>query len=229
MSFQQRPLALSWRDGGHFDDYYCGQTNAAAVELLRNALDEGDCSICLKGPAGVGKTHLALAACDAAGGDARYLSLRRARDEANALLEQQHAVELLCLDDAHYLLGDRDSEKVLFDAHNRIRDAGGCLLLIESSDADMKEFALPDLRSRWRGATQIRLHSLNDDELADGWIMRAKLRGLQPDQAVINWLLRHQPRNFCDWMMTLNQLDSAALAQGRRLTLPFVRDSLTSK
>jgi len=228
VSTQQRPLALSWRDGGHFDDYYGGLTNAAAVKLLRNALG-GDCSICLHGPAGSGKTHLALAACDAAGGNARYLSLNRNRAEANALLEQQLPADLLCLDDAHRLLGDRDSEKALFDVHNRIRDAGGCLLLTEVSAEQPTSFALPDLASRWRGATQIHLRSLNDDELAHGWSMRAKLRGLQPDKAVINWLLRHQPRNFRDWMMTLNHLDSAALAQGRRLTVPFVRDQLTSK
>lgn len=228
MKTGQRPLALSWRDGGHYDDYYAGQTNAAAVELLRNALDTGDCSICLHGPLGSGRTHLLLAACDEAQGGAQYLSLKRDRAEAKALLEQQPPVDLLCLDDAQHLLGVRDSEKALFDVHNRIRDAGGCLLLTEDSNAGPTAFALPDLASRWRGATHIHLRDLNDEELARGWTMRARLRGLQPDKGVINWLLTHRPRNFYDWMTTLDQLDSAALAQGRRLTVPFVRDQLIS-
>ncbi len=226
MTGGQQPLALSWRDGGHFHDYYPGHSNADAVALLRQALGEGDCSICLHGPEGSGRTHLCLAAADAAGDAGYYLSLRRPRVEALALLEQQGAVPLLCLDDAHRLLGDRDSEKVLFDVHNRVRDGGGTLLYTQRGDVADNDFALADLRSRWRGAIQIHLRALSDQELAKGWSERAKLRGLQPDPAVISWLLTHRRRNFSDWMDTLERLDRAALAAGRRLTLPFVRGLL---
>ena len=228
MTGSQQPLALSWRDGGHFDDYYPGQTNAGALALLRHALAAGDCSICLHGGHGSGRTHLCLAAADAATGDAQYLSLRRPRPEANALLQQQAAVDLLCLDDAHTLLGDCDSELALFDLHNRVRDHRGCLLLTQDSDAPEPNFTLPDLASRWRGATHIHLRPLDDHELARAWTQRAGLRGLQPDDAVITWLLIHQPRNFSAWMATLERLDTAALAEGRRLTLPFVRSQLAS-
>ncbi|MCB1606656.1 MAG: hypothetical protein KDI71_06740 [Xanthomonadales bacterium] len=228
MTGSQQPLALSWRDGGHFDDYFPEQSNAAAVALLRQALNAGDCSICLRGGRGTGRTHLCLAAAEAIGDGASYLSLKRPREDANALLQQQPAVDLLCLDDADLMLGDPASEKALFDLHNRIRDHRGCLIITENSDHPA-QINLPDLRSRWRGATQIQLLPLSDQELASAWTRRARLRGLLPDAAVIQWMLTHRSRNFADWMQTLEQLDSAALALGRRLTLPFVREQLTSK
>ena len=58
---------------------------------------------------------------------------------------------------------------------------------------------------------------------------RAGYRGLELPEDVARYLLRRLPRDMralCDW---LDRLDTASLAAGRRLTLPFVREVIAAE
>lgn len=223
MSHPQQSLPLGWRDSGRYSNYHAGQSNHACVEQLRALLAMGDQAILLVGPSGSGKTHLLLAAQAECPLDSRYLSLDRPAQECIALLSAQPALALLCIDDADRQLGRRDVEVALFDCFNRIRDQAGTVLLSAAHVPSAEHFTLPDLASRLLGATRCLLRPLNDEELASAWTERARARGLEPDPLAVDWLLRHQPRDFKSLIRALDQLDSAALAARRRLTLPFVR------
>jgi DnaA family protein len=223
----QLGLPLGWRDGGRFSDFHAGQSNRACVEQLRACLAAADQAILLVGPSGSGKTHLLLAAlAECPMGDGRYLALDRPVPECLGLLQAQPAVRLLCLDDVDRHIGQREFELALFDCYNRIRDQHGTILLSARARPSAAQFALPDLASRLLGATVCLLKPLNDLELASAWTARARQRGLEPDPAAVEWLLRHQPRDFKSLILALDRLDSAALAARRRLSLPFVRELL---
>ncbi len=227
MSHPQLGLPLGWRDGGRFHDYHPGLSNRASVAQLRAVLDEGDQAILLCGPEGSGKTHLLLAAVAEGATDAgRYLALDRPLPECLGLLQAQAAERLLCLDDVDRRIGQCEFELALFDCFNRIRDQHGTILLSARARPAREQFALPDLASRLLGATVCLLKPLSDEELADAWTARARQRGLEPDPAAVEWLLRHQPRDFKSLINALDRLDSAALAARRRLSLPFVRELL---
>jgi DnaA family protein len=229
LTHPQLSLPLGWRDGGRFRDFHAGQGNRDCVEQLRACLAAGDQAILLVGPSGSGKTHLLLAAlaeCPIGGG--RYLSLDRPAEECLALLTTLPPLTLVCLDDADRHIGRRDVELAMFDSFNRIRDHAGTVLLSAARVPSAEQFALPDLASRLLGATRCVLRPLSDEELAAAWIERARARGLEPDPLAVDWLLRHQPRDFKSLIRALDQLDSAALAARRRLSLNFVRAQLRS-
>ena len=191
---------------------------------MRGCLSSGDQAILLVGPSGSGKTHLLLAAlAECPIGAGRYLSLDRPIEECLALLTALPPLALLRLDAVDRQFGRREVELALFDSFNRVRDHAGTVLLSTSRTPTAECFALPDLASRVLGATRCLLRPLTDVELAAAWTERARARGLEPDPLAVEWLLRHQPRDFKSLIHALDRLDSAALAARRRLSLAFVR------
>jgi len=66
----------------------------------------------------------------------------------------------------------------------------------------------------------------NDEEKIVGLKLRAKLRGLELNDAVAHFLLNHYERNPKNLFAVLERLDKAALVAQRRLTIPFVKDIL---
>ena len=221
----QLGLPLGWRDGGHYEDFHAGDSNAATLTQLRQILAQEQQAVLLHGPAAAGKTHLLLAAQSASAG-ARYLGLRRPLAQAVGLLGVGGDERLLCLDDIDAHLGAREFEIALFDRFNRQRDQAGSVLMSACSRPLATAFSLPDLASRVLGATALVLQPLDEAELEQAWTMRARLRGLDPDAAAVRWLLRHQRRDFRSLMQALDRLDETALAAQRRLSLPFVRQCL---
>jgi DnaA family protein len=56
--------------------------------------------------------------------------------------------------------------------------------------------------------------------------LRAQRRGLQLDDAAIDWLLKRVDRDLVTLTVLLDRLDRESLAAQRRLTVPFLRQVL---
>lgn len=228
----QLPLALRYPPDQRLDTFV--RAPAGAVEQLR-AVATGDAvavrdALYLAGPAGVGKTHLLLAACaaaEAAGHRAAYLPLAAA---AGRLRDALHALEgndLIALDGLEVIAGDREDEVALFDAHNRARAAGVALVYAARDIPDAIGLALPDLRSRLGQCTRISLAPLDDEGRREVLQQRAQRRGLVLEDAALEWLLKRVGRELGGLTALLDQLDRASLAAQRRITVPFLRKTLS--
>lgn len=183
----------------------------------------------LHGSAATGKTHLLLATCDeveAAGRRAAYLSLRGLRGRVRAATEGLDAADLLALDDLEEVAGSGDDEVALFDLHNRVRDAGRSLLYAAAAAPDLLALQLPDLRSRLLQCARWALPVLDDAGRAELLRQRADARGLDLDDAALDWLLRRCNRDLGSLTDIFERLDRASLAAQRRLTVPFLRQVL---
>ncbi|HRN61635.1 MAG TPA: DnaA regulatory inactivator Hda [Luteimonas sp.] len=224
----QLPLALRYPPDQRFDTFFA--TDQAPVAQLRAFATGGvERSLLLTGPAGTGTTHLALAACaeaEAAGVRAGYLPLASAAGQLRGALESLHALDLVALDGIEAVAGDRDDELALFDFHNRMHDAGRRLLYTSRAAPDALPLRLPDLRSRLSQATRVVLDRLDDAGRGEVLRLRARRRGLQLDDAAIDWLLRHAGRDLSGLTALLDRLDRASLAAQRRITVPFLRGVL---
>ena len=55
---------------------------------------------------------------------------------------------------------------------------------------------------------------------------RAQTRGLELDDAVLDWLFRRVDRDLGTLTALLDRLDRASLAAQRRITVPFLRQTL---
>jgi DnaA family protein len=116
----------------------------------------------------------------------------------------------------------------LFDFHNSARSAGIALLYTGQVAPDALELTLPDLRSRLSQCTRITLSPLDDAGRRSVLRDRAQRRGLVLDDAALDWLLRRVGRDITGLAGLLDKLDRASLAAQRRITVPFLRDTLGS-
>ena len=229
----QLPLALRFPPDQRFETFVCA--DAAIVPAIRGLAIRGSSirdparAVFVAGGEGSGKTHLAIAACAEAGAKglvAAYLPLANAVGRMDDALEGLHAHDLVALDGIEAAAGDREAEIALFDFHNRMHDAGRSLLYTARDWPDQLGLVLPDLRSRLSQCLRIALAPLDDLGRAQLLRLRAHRRGLQLDEAAIDWLLRRVGRDLAGLAALFDRLDRAALAAQRRITVPFLRQVL---
>ncbi|KQY51351.1 DnaA regulatory inactivator Hda [Lysobacter sp. Root494] len=229
----QLPLALRYPPDQRLETFV--RAPGGAVAHLR-ALASGEATasmpreaLYLAGPTGVGKTHLLLATCaaaEAAGRRAAYLPLVAAAGRVSEALLSLEGNDLVALDGLEVVAGNREDEIALFDAHNRARAAGVALLYAARDIPDAIGLGLPDLRSRLGQATRITLVPLDDEGRREVLQQRAHRRGLVLEDAALEWLLKRVGRELGGLTSMLDQLDRASLAAQRRVTVPFLKQTL---
>ena len=226
----QLPLALRWPAHQRFDAFRVGE-NGVALDLLRRAAAEaGPAPIFLAGVPGSGRTHLLIATCFAAseaGRRAQYLPLAALREDAiPATIRALGGSDLLALDDIDAIAGNDAAEHALFDLYNRCRADGATLVFAASAPPAQIGFALPDLVSRLAACTRIVLKPLAESERRELLRERAAARGIELDEAVVDWLFSREKRDLGSLLGVLDRVDAASLAAQRRVTVPFLRKLL---
>ena len=222
----QLPLALRYPPDQRFESFHAAPPGALA-QLRALAAGEGE-TLYLWGPAGVGKSHLALACCAAAeahGLRVAYVPVAAAEGRLRDALEALDA-GLVALDGLEAIAGRREDEVALFDFHNRARAAGMALLYTAVAGPDALGLQLPDLQSRLSQCPRIGLALLDDDGRRGVLLERARRRGLVLEAAALEWLLRRAGRDLAGLTRLLDRLDQASLAAQRRVTVPFLREVL---
>ena len=224
----QLPLSLRWPRRQRFEHFHAG-VNAVAVAAVRElATKKGAPWLYLSGPSGSGRSHLLLAACHGAseaGHTVQYLPLKALKDHAS-VIRGVVGSEFLALDDLDALAGQPDAEHALFDLYNRARAEGTALLFAAEAVPAQLSLTLPDLRSRLGACTQFALKPLDDVERREVLKQQAALRGIELDDAVLDWLFARYVRDLGALLDLLDRLDQASLAAQRRITVPFLRTFL---
>ncbi len=226
---EQMPLGLRWPARQRFEHFVVGG-NALALAACVRAAGESDATwTVLSGPAGSGKTHLLLAACQQASGagrSAQYLSLADLPAHADEAIRGLGGTALIALDNLDALQGQHELQHALFDLYNRLRSESAVMLFAARKPVQALQLELPDLDSRLSACAQIVLRPL--DEMARRNLLRdsAAARGMELDGKVLDWLFRYHARDLSSLGQLLERLDRASLAQHRRITIPFLRELL---
>lgn len=226
--FPQLALDFRWDQSS---DLACfvSQGNEEAVEAIQ-ALETPQAPwLFLHGPPGCGKTHLLHAACTQRGREGKaavYVSLTDHRGGSPGLLEGLEQVPLVAIDDLHQVAGRSEWEEAIFHAYNRLRDAGGQLVVAAERPPAGLEMALPDLVSRLQAMLSLRLTPPDDERRRCILQQAARRRGLHLPPESVNYLLSREARDLSHLMALMDRLDAASLRSARRLTVPFVREVL---
>jgi DnaA family protein len=114
----------------------------------------------------------------------------------------------------------------LFGLYNRVQGAGASLLLAAARPPAALGIELPDLRSRLQALLVLSLTPPGDDDRLQALVRQAHSRGMTLEAEVARYILNRAPRGMQELVAVLERLDRSSLAAGRRLSIPFVRETL---
>ena len=226
-------LPLNWPTPAHarFEEFD-SEGNESVVAALQSLLDSlalqafDGAPLLVVGPEGAGKTHLAIAtasAARAAGVGTAYLALSRWSDFDVDALVALSSQDLVVIDEIEHCAGRREAEVAVFDLFNRCRDEGRALLLLSRQPPAQLPLQLPDLRSRLNAATLHALNPLPEDARRRLVQRRARARGFDLDDTVLDFLFRRHRRDLPALLDLVDRIDRESLARQRRVTVPLVR------
>lgn len=225
----QLTLALFNTTRHDFASFVPGDNGEALRAVRQWSARSGARIVHLRGGAATGKSHLlqaAIAALAPQGVRAMVLPLRELLAAGPAVLEDLDSIDMLALDDIDACAGDAEWEQGLFNLYNAVHASERHLLWSARAEP---AFALPDLASRLSASLIYQLHELCDVDKALALRARARERGLDMPEAVIEFIMLRERRDMTTLMALLDELDAAALAKGRALTVPLVREALATR
>ncbi|MBV7317518.1 DnaA inactivator Hda [Shewanella sp. NIFS-20-20] len=232
---QNSPIQLSLPvhlpDDETFNSYYPAAGNDELIQTLQiSAAGKGAHTIYLWGPVKSGRTHLLHAACAYANDQDRrsfYLPMGIHASISPALLEGLEQLDLICIDDVDAIAGHPLWEEALFDLYNRVTEHGRCSLVVSAAKpiSDIG-ILLPDLLSRMQWGVNYQLQPMADDEKLAALQRRSAMRGLHLPDDVGRFLLNRMARDLRTLFDVLDKLDKASMIHQRKLTIPFVKETL---
>ena len=132
-----------------------------------------------------------------------------------------------CATAALMVLGGReDGEGPWSPLFTRLRDSGRRLLLAASASPRELPIKLPDLKSRLTLALVFQMRGLSDEDKLRALQFRASRRGLHLTDEVGHFILTRGARSMSALFDLLERLDQASLQAQRKLTIPFLKETL---
>ena len=201
-------------------DFFISDCNSIAVKLMEDWSNWPNRQHILSGPAGSGKTHLALVWAKSLSANVIKIS-----DVFDIDLPKVTSTSLV-IEDMDEKPESAELENNLFHLFNMLIENGYYLLLTGKKDPKFWKVTLPDLRSRILGMRNARLLP-PDDRLFLALI--AKLfadRQIYPKPEVLQYIARHGERSFSTASRLVDFLDKAALGEGKKISLKFTASYL---
>lgn len=226
---QQLTLPLSFSEDFTFDNFVVGKNAKLIASLQAMANGNGDHFIYFSGLPGFGKTHLLVACNQRAteiGLHVFHLPLSEVKDLSPKLIENLEVFDLIYIDDIHKIVENKPWEEAIFNLYNRSQSLQSRLIVTGNVPVKEMPQMLPDLSSRLLSNMVFQIQELSDAEKIQVLQQRAQQRGLQLSLEVGQFLLRYLPRDLSALLSCLDKLDKASLTSQRKLTIPFVNETL---
>ena len=223
MTPEQLPLSLALprRRARGRAGFIVSASNDAALKLLDGWHEWPNGRLAIYGPEGSGKTHLAHVWMQDAGAE-KVSAVTLTEGDIPALVAAGAVVV-----EAGDQMADRAAEHALFHLLN-LALAEGCRVLLTGRTAPARwQVATPDLASRLAATPAVELEPPDDALMRDLLIKHFTDRHLRVGEDVIAFLVPRLPRSAAAAASITAQLDDAALTQGRKITVPFVKEVLS--
>ncbi|WP_133469515.1 DnaA regulatory inactivator Hda [Paraglaciecola marina] len=228
-------LPVGLKDTESFESFIPGKNQQVCHHLLNLFEEHTNKNIehwltYLFADTGVGKSHLLYASClqaEYVNVTCVYFSFKEKQQMSPDVLQSLEHYQLICFDDIEYLDGEQDWQEAIFNLINRVKEKGDSCMVITGNQTPQKlTLQLPDLISRLSWGTSFQVHSLTDEQRQEALIVKASHRGLNMSRDVARYLVTHWQRDMPALIQSLDILDEKSLQQQRKLTIPFVKDTL---
>lgn len=234
---RQLVLPLQLQEQRLFSNFVPGANRILVDQLEYFARQATESLIYLWGGPASGKTHLLSACCHAAnvaGVRSVYIDLQLHVGGSLAVLDGIESCELVVLDNLQAISssGGLSSsvqkiwQQALYELMYAIRAAGGRMLVASEVSPLGLDIALPDLRTRLGWGPSWHVQALTDSDRRAFLRQRALQKGMQLDDDVIDWIMKHHGRDTAALMESIERLASESLQQRRKPGLNFARSAL---
>ncbi len=212
---RQLPLDLGYRPALDRDDFLVSSSNADAVAWIDRWPAWPSLTLAVFGPPGCGKTHLAKVFAACSGAVAIY-----AMDLTATVLETLvGGPSPIIIEDGDHI----SDERAFLHLFNVLREAGRGMLLTGQNPPARWPVKLPDLSSRLRSVTAVGISPPSDEMFSAVLFKLFGDRQLKVDADVVTFLVRRIDRSFEAARRIVAAADTAAMAEGKAVTIPLVR------
>lgn len=215
---QQAALNLTWPERYGIENYIVAPCNEHAFQAMQHADQWKTYGLLLTGPVFSGKTHLAhifQKTHDA-------LMVSDAKTLQNAV-ESDHAY--VVIDSADRILSENpEITEALFHLVNAA-SLNQKYVLITALDQPAQWVKLPDLRSRLQACQHIELKQPDEEMIHGAYQKLFTDRGLLVDNKVLDYLALRSERSFAGIRKIVETLDTLALEQSRKITVPLIQSA----
>lgn len=124
--------------------------------------------------------------------------------------------------------GEEVPEQALLHLYNAVREAKGHILLVSRESPARWSIDLPDLQSRLKGMVTVKIHPPDDATIGAVMLKLFRDRQISVSDEVVAYAVMRMPRTFSAARTLVDVVDREALAQNRRITVPFIRTILSN-
>ena len=212
--------------------------NETITEYIRNLLNLEykkqsnkilEKNLYIYGKSGSGKTHLLHGICNLANEkqlSSIYLDAKSITEKDIKNLEEMQYLEVICIDNIEYISGKNQWEMAFFNLFNCVYTKGTSLIMTSSYKPKKLNINLPDLLSRLQWVLAFKINPLQDEDLLNALKNKCIQKGINISEDILKFIIYRLSRNLSELSIATEKLSSLAIANKRKVTIPFVKKIL---
>lgn len=224
---KQTLIPVSAEDESSFDSFCVGD-NAELLAELQRIVERTRARRVLYfwGEVGIGKTHLLNACCQLA----HTLDMPHAYLPVDAStpaqLDHIQPQSLVCVDNFQAIAANDSWQDALLGLYEKLLNQHGAMVVAANQPINALNLTLKDLQSRLVSGGIYRLAPLNETNKLAALKSRARQKGFELSDQLLQFIITYYQRDTASLFSLLERIDSASLAQQRKITVPFIKSLL---
>ena len=214
-----------------FKNFFCSPDNSELISRLSELVaNKNPDELIINGAAGSGKSFLMQAICNelsASGKQFAFIPMNKAINMGVEIFQNLASLDAVCVDDLQLILSKGEWEIALFNLINECQQSNCSLILSLGGNQSLEDIALlPDLLSRIKRMEFMKLKAVQDESLNQALDFVSQQLDINLEKAELDFLLKHQAREFSLLVNNLIALDKQAASLKRKITIPLMKETL---
>ena len=214
-----------------FESFFRSPDN---IELMSRLADlfvsKNADELIINGAEGSGKSFLMQAICNelsSSGKQFAFIPINKAINMGVEIFQNLASLDAVCIDDLQLILSREEWETALFNLINECQQSNCSLILSFGGNQSLEDITqLPDLLSRIKRMEFMKLQAVQDEFLNQALDFVSQQLDINLEKAELEFLLKHQTREFSILVDNLISLDKQAASLKRKITIPLIKETL---
>ena len=215
-----------------FASFFCSPDNIELMSRLADLVASKNADeLIINGAEGSGKSFLMQAICNelsSSGKQFAFIPMNKAINMGVEIFQNLASLNAVCIDDLQLILSREEWETALFNLINECQQSNCSLILSFGGNQSLEDITqLPDLLSRIKRMEFMKLQAVQDEFLNQALDFVSQQLDINLEKAELEFLLKHQTREFSILVDNLISLDKQAASLKRKITIPLIKETLS--